>query len=344
MTDTLSGSITLKRLKKGLNVVLTIETEGAALYQGYDPKTGKVSPDFTDSSTAKPILTPKAVAGNGATASITNGSWQYNGTLLVVGSGTADSGGFIPCSSDSRFAINPKSPFKLKIIGNIASEGNLNNDIFTFSGKGEAQQTDWEAETTAEMHLQEIGSSAAALYVSGTCTLSTQQETADLTATLFISGQQVTSGYVYLWKDESDKVLQESTSSTYTVKRDDITAIGGIYCSAYLATDSKKTVVATDFHKITDLGDEYELMATVSGDWDGSTAQTVTARLYRFSDGETGEEITDPAGTFTHKFVTSATQTALAELTGKSVTVGTEIWGKVTDGNEDIVDFISYTS
>lgn len=213
MTDTLSGSITLKRLKKGLNVVLTIETENAALYQGYDPKTGKVSPDFTDASTAKPILTPKAVAGNGATASITNGSWQYNGTLLTV-SGTADSDGFIPCT-DSRFAINP-STFQLKITGNIASEGNLNNDIFTFSGKGEAQQADWEAETTAEMHLQEIGSSAAALYVSGACTLSTQQESIPLTATLFISGQQVTTYYGYQWKDESGTVLQDSTTNTFT--------------------------------------------------------------------------------------------------------------------------------
>lgn len=122
-----------------------------------------------------------------------------------------------------------------------------------------------------------------------------------------------------------------------------MTAIGGIYCSAYLATDTSKTAVATDFHKITDLGDEYELSASVSGDWDGSTAQTVTARLYRFSDGAIGEEITDPTGTFTHTFKSSVTQNKLGELTGKSVTVGTEIWGKVTDGNEDIVDFISYT-
>ena len=31
MEGTLSGSITLKRLKKGVNVVLSIETENAAL-------------------------------------------------------------------------------------------------------------------------------------------------------------------------------------------------------------------------------------------------------------------------------------------------------------------------
>ena len=39
MDETLSGSITLKRLKKGVNVVLSIETENAALYQGWNDKT-----------------------------------------------------------------------------------------------------------------------------------------------------------------------------------------------------------------------------------------------------------------------------------------------------------------
>ena len=42
MEGTLSGSITLKRLKKGVNVVLSIETENAALYQGWNDKTSKI--------------------------------------------------------------------------------------------------------------------------------------------------------------------------------------------------------------------------------------------------------------------------------------------------------------
>ncbi len=338
MTDSLSGSITLKRLKKGLNVVLTIETSGAALYQGYDPKTGNVSPDFTAAGAARPVLTPKAVAGNGNAASITNGSWQYNGTLLVV-SGTADADGFTPCT-DTHFAINTGT-LQLKITGNIASKDNMSNDIFTFSGAGEAQGTDWEAQATAEMHLQEIGSSAVAIYISGGCTLSSFQESVLLTASLFISGQQVTTGYKFLWKDESGNVLLDG-GNTYTATRDNVTAIGGIYCSAYLATDTTKTPLATDFHKITDLDDEYELEAFVDKEWDGTNIQTVTARIYKFSDGATGEEIESPTGTFTHTFVSSNTQSALGTKSGQSVSVGSEIWDQISDGNEDVVDFISY--
>lgn len=106
MEGTLSGSITLKRLKKGVNVVLSIETENAALYQGWNDKTSIPVPNFQTAEN-QPILVPKAVATNRQTASITNGTWYYNNTMLVVTT-TATSEGFYKCS-DTRFAINPSN-------------------------------------------------------------------------------------------------------------------------------------------------------------------------------------------------------------------------------------------
>lgn len=341
MEGTLSGSITLKRLKKGVNVVLSIETENAALYQGWNDNTSTPAPNFQTPAN-QPILVPKAVATNGQTASITNGTWYYNNTMLVVTT-TATSEGFYKCS-DARFAINP-SNYKLRIIDNIASASNTSNDMFTFKCSGEAASTSYESEATAELHLQIVGSSAAALYIEGGCTLSLANSSTKLKARFFIDGGEITSGYSYLFFDENNnnKTLQDSTSREFTATRDMIDGIGGIYCSAYKTGDSKKTALATDFHKITDIGDEYELEASVDKDWDGVNSQRVTAHVYRFSAGEKGDEITSSLkGTFTHTFTSSLNNIPLGSKTGVAVDVDAEIWGKITNDNEDVRDFISY--
>ena len=339
MEGTLSGSITLKRLKKGVNVVLSIETENAALYQGWNDKTSTPAPNFQTPAN-QPILVPKAVATNGQTASITNGTWYYNNTMLVVTT-TATSEGYYKCS-DARFAINP-SNYKLRIIDNIASASNTSNDMFTFKCSGEAASTNYEAEATAELHLQIVGSSAAALYIEGGCTLSLANASTKLKARFFIDGGEITSGYSYRFFDEKNKTLQDSTSREFTATRDMIDGIGGIYCSAYKTGDSKKTALATDFHKITDIGDEYELEASVDKDWDGVNSQRVTAHVYRFSSGQKGDEITSSLkGTFTHTFTSSLNNIPLGSKTGVAVDVDAEIWGKITNDNEDVRDFISY--
>lgn len=341
MEGTLSGSITLKRLKKGVNVVLSIETENAALYQGWNDKTSTPAPNFQTPAN-QPILVPKAVATNGQTATITNGSWYYNNTLLVVTT-TATSEGFYKCS-DARFAINP-SNYKLRIIDNIASASNTSNDMFTFKCSGEAASTSYESEATAELHLQIVGSSAAALYIEGGCTLSLANASTKLKARFFIDGAEITSGYSYRFFDENNKTLQDSTSGEFTATREMVDGIGGIYCSAYKTGDDKKIPLATDFHKITDIGDEYELEASVDKDWDGTNAQRVTAKVYRLVAGKPGEDVTDAwkaKGTFTHTFASSLKQTALGIKTGVAVDVDATIWSKITNDNEDVIDFISY--
>lgn len=260
--------------------------------------------------------------------------------MLVVTT-TATSEGFYKCS-DARFAINP-SNYKLRIIDNIASASNTSNDMFTFKCSGEAASTSYESEATAELHLQIVGSSAAALYIEGGCTLSLANASTKLKARFFIDGGEITSGYSYRFFDEKNKTLQDSTSREFTATRDMIDGIGGIYGSAYKTGDSKKTALATDFHKITDIGDEYELEASVDKDWDGVNSQRVTAHVYRFSAGQKGDEITSSLkGTFTHTFASSLNNIPLGSKTGVAVDVDAEIWGKITNDNEDVRDFISY--
>ncbi len=342
MEGTLSGSITLKRLKKGVNVILSIETENAALYQGWDEDKEIPVPNFKDAAANQPILVPKAVASNGQTASITNGTWYYNNTMLVVTT-TATSEGFYKCS-DARFAINP-SNYKLRIIDNIASASNTSNDMFTFKCSGEAAGTSYESEAVAELHLQIVGSSAMALTLMGGCTLSSANQTTKLTADFRIDGGLITSGYSYLFFAESGKPLQNSTSREFTVTRDMVDGISGIYCSVYKTSNEKPNYLATAFHKIVDISDEYELTPSVDKDWDGTNKQTVTAKVYRLVAGKAGDDITEEwaaKGTFTHTFASSLNKTPLGTLKGVSVEVGTDIWGKIANDNEDVIDFVSY--
>lgn len=346
----ISGSITLKRLKKGVNVVLTIQAS-KPMYQGYDPKQGKVSPDFTTADN-QPILTPTAVAGNGQTASITQGQWYYNGTLLTANGSATATNNFTPCT-DARFAIclvqSDTNYLSLRIIGNVASAGNMSNDILTFDGGGEVQGVDWTAKTSIELHLQEIGSSAAQLLLStDRATLNKTNTSATLTATLIIGGNVMDSGYTFVFKDESGEPIQSSTSNTCEITRDNITAIGGIWVSAYLGTDTTKEAVATAYQAFVDMADDYELTVTVDKDWDGTNKQTVTAHLYHYSaENGVGNEVTgtELTGTFTHVFKGATSQTKLYETTGKTVEVKADnVWGATgISDTEDVIDYVSYS-
>lgn len=155
------------------------------------------------------------------------------------------------------------------------------------------------------------------------------------------------------WETEGGSNISGANGRTCVVTRDDVTAIGGIYCSVYKNGD-EKTALATDFHKMTDISDEMELTLTVDSDYyyeestGNETKQNVTAHIYKFSDGAVGKEMTDAEitalkGTFLHTFKSASTDTELGTKTGKTVSVGQEIWGKITGENEDVNDFLSFT-
>lgn len=329
-----TGSIVLKRLKKGITVLVALRTDGAALYQGFDSATQTPRPDFTVAAN-QPVVTPEAMAGNGRPCKITSGQWSYNGIILVMDT-TSVGDGFYKCT-DVRFAINPVT-YALKIIGNIASADNVSNDTLTFACSGEVDAQDFEQKTSTEIHLQNIGASGCALYITGGCTIVSSSDTVPLTAHFFVGGDEMGSGYTYKWYTEGGKVLQNTTSRTYTVKADDVTAVGGIYCSAIKTGTSD--VLATDFHKMTDLGDSFELVATVDKEWDGDNAQTITVVLYRFVAGQKGEAVSLSGKTVKHVFATSEKNVQVATKTGVTVSVGTDVWSSVPS-DEGVIDFIT---
>lgn len=342
--EKISGSITLKRLKRGVNVILYISTSGGAMYQGWDKATGKVSPDFTVAAN-QPILTPTAKAGEGQTVSINSGTWTYNDTPLTPSGTETDAEGFTPCT-DTRFKICTDSTsdlyLSLRIVGNIASEGNLSNDVFKFSGEGECGGVAWKADASQELHLQEIGTSAAVLLLTADKkSIESDNDFATVKATLMVSGTEMTSGYTYVFKDESGTTLTNKTDRTCEVGRGNITAIGGVWCFAYLGNDTKATAVASAFIELIDLADKYELEVHVDKDWDGTNKQTVTAVLYQYSAATGKGDVVPLTGyTVSHSFVGAVSQQEVGSATGITATVDSTIWSKVGE-NEDVIDFVS---
>lgn len=339
MTNSISGSVTLKRLKKGATVILSLRTGDNALYQGWNTKAETALPDWTVAAN-QPVVTPEVTAtgASGIVATITTGAWAYNGMTLTVGS-TSAGDGFYVCTNNTAFAINP-STWAIKIIKNIASATNTASDTLTFTCTGEVDGSEFAAESSTEIQLQILGNSAAAVHISGPCVLSTDTDSVTLTAHFFVDGVEKTSGYAYKWTKEDGKALSNSGSgSKQTVTRDDIDAIGGVYCSVYKESDTK-TALATDFHKMTDIDDEYELEVIVDKEWDGTNEQTVTAYLYAFRAGEKGEDVSSKMTAFSHTFVGASSQTQIATADTNPAKVGASIWAAVGD-NEDIVDYVT---
>lgn len=342
----------MKRLRKGLNVILSLQAQGAALYQGYNDTTGAVLPDWTQKAN-QPIVVPTATASDGSTATITNGAWTYNGTQLTIGS-TVDSDGYATCTNNTAFAINTTT-WALKIIKNLASASNTQNDTLMFTCSGEAGGVSYEAAASVTVHLQQIGSSAAAVYISGTNVLSTTNPTGTLKAHFFVDGAEQTTGYWMQWKGEDGTTLDEgqlASHQTYTVTRADITAIGGIYAYVSRGTAAAGAQLASDFHTVTDLADEYELTVVVDKEWNGTDAQKVYARLYKFENGKTTENVSSKltASNTSFELRTSVSDTTITTKSGSSVTAGgtdgayisvaDDVWSKVPE-DEDVVAFVT---
>lgn len=337
------GSLTLKRLKKGLNVILSLECTSGTLYQGYNDTSKEVSPDWTIEAN-QPVVTPKAIASDGSATDITTGTWKYNNTTLIfsVADNTTDS--WITATNNAAFQYQPSTK-ALKIVRNLASASNVVNDTLEFQCSGEAGTTSFDAAASITVHLQPVGSSTAAVYVTAAPqTLTSSNTTSTLTAHFYISGKEQTSGQYWLkWTDEAGKELAKgeiSTTRTCAVTRADITAIGGAYCYVY-ADSGYQTAICSDFVKIIDTADDYELEVVCDKEWDGTNEQTVTAKLYKFEDGKVTTEATIPSSaTVTHELKTSISNADIATKTGVSIKVGSTEWTKAGE-NEDIVDFVS---
>ena len=125
----LSATAPVRRTLKGDTLSLSLKTNGVPLFQGLNPDTFTVSPNWSESGT-HPIITPSVGSARKNNVTLTNHAWAYNGKDL----GFSSSGtGWETSTVDNRFKLN-HADGSLSIIGDLASKVNQDSDTLTYSG------------------------------------------------------------------------------------------------------------------------------------------------------------------------------------------------------------------
>lgn len=249
-----NGSATVRRLRNGDTLYLTIEGNGKPLFQGID--TSAVSPTPIPSwktAANQPELTPKVTSSRGSTVKLSNHTWKYNGTLLEF-TGAAD--GNYTKDSTGKFEMN-KSTGALKIIDDLASTSNYANDVLTYSCTATVGELTFSMSRDREISIVRMGTAS----YSGALTATKMQigtgETSTMTTSLYSGSGQITDYYVKWYKNsESNEITKFAGKKSIEVGRDDIDG-STLFIAAFFANSSSNEALSKVGIRIVDNSDEY---------------------------------------------------------------------------------------
>ena len=262
------AAFTVRFLRNGDSITIAQEIinssgAGAALFQGVDPNSKVVAPDWSNDSndSIRPIVSIYALSASGMTVVIKSVQWAYDGTPLhfnLNGSTwVAETGG-----NPFKARINGER-YELKVVGNLASATAISNkridyEVTYISGA----HTDT-LQGGADVLIQQAGSNSHVLQITTNRAVlegTGSNASATMGVIAYYGTNQVTigsNGYTLQWfKNTSVTVI--STSTTLTVTRDDIDG-GSVYICKLLLNGN---VVAQDQQRINDISDEYQVVAT----------------------------------------------------------------------------------
>ncbi len=247
------NSITVKRLRNGDTLFITIENNGIPLFQGVDPVTGDVSPSWTDAEN-QPVLTPKVTSARGNTVTLSSHQWKYNDTALNFNGAIS---GDWRTDSTGKFQLNT-STGALRIIANLASKENVAADTLTYSGTATAGGVDYPLSKSVDVQIQNVGASSYFGTINATSEqLSESVASTTVTTQLFLGGTKQTEYAVKWYKDDtlwSDK----GNAASITVSRGDVDGTQLIIAEFYKSA-SDTTPVFRAAIRIIDTLDDYHV-------------------------------------------------------------------------------------
>lgn len=267
------GSITIRRLRNGDNLFVSLELNGIPLFQGVDEKTGVPSPDWTVAAN-QPIITPKVSTARGNAVDLSFHTWKYNGVALNFNGAETDGW---KLDSTGKFKLNVTTG-ALRIVGNLASKTNCANDTLTYECVATISGVEYNLTKTIDILIQTVGANG---YV-GFILASTEQLTAEITSCtldtmLQLGADPVTSYYVKWYKDDTLWSAQNGKKSiTVTGKDVDGTQL---FIAEFLKDSNSTTPLYRAGLRITDTLDEFQLqLAITSSNKEVSPGNPVTAK------------------------------------------------------------------
>lgn len=361
------GTITIKRLRKGRNLVLGFVTD-KALFQGWNPITKIAEPTFNTTNLG-PTVTPKVYASDGTAVQITsrynsegteneNASiWYYNDLSTPISwdndTKTKIDGVYYVTSVNKKWKLN-NSTMAITFIADLASEDNQGTDTFYFKAKGEVDAVNYSALGSFEFKIQTISSSGFVLMTSGGNALTANSPTKKIgektyryvtvNAHLYSNGVKDITKYI-VWYDADLKQI----GTGYSIDVLDTNVYGqgtdaGVYVKAFENQNSTEAL-ATTFHQINDFTDNYDIELYISGtytEWDGTNPIIINARVRNVRTqqvlGETGgETITGTITYLTDLYDSKQSKAFVEDLTAMPLSIGSEYWSQVSNESDMIV-------
>lgn len=311
------AGITIRRLRNGDTLYLTLEIGDKPLFQAVDPQTGDVRPDWTVAAN-QPVITPNVSSTRGATVNLANHSWTHNGSVLNFNGATT--AGYT-ADSTGKFACNLTTG-ALKIIGNLASSSQMANDTLQYSVDATVAGVLYHLSKSVDVQIQAAGASSYYGFINASTTqLDSAHAAAVLTANLWLSTSPVNSFYVKWYKGSTPWTAMNGQQSV-TVNRSDIDATQLIIAEFY-ENSSAAAYVAKAAITVIDTLDEILIVPYISSaqkEVDTNKPVTVAARLVKASDGST---LTPSSPTYLFEKYDGTTWAKLGESSSSSINVTT---------------------
>lgn len=215
----LSATAAVRRTLKGDTLSLSLKTNGVPLFQGLNPDTFTVSPNWSESGT-HPVITPNVSSARKNNVTLTSHAWAYNGKDLGFSfSGT----GWETSTVDNRFKLNHVDG-SLSIVADLASKVNQDSDTLTYSGVAVLGASTYEMGKSIDILVSMLGGSSYFGGVSAdTTVLSKGQTQAVLKPWLFNSaGGEVSAYSVKLYRGSGTDLAgtYNNPASGITIHRD----------------------------------------------------------------------------------------------------------------------------
>lgn len=266
--NNVSGSFFVEMLVDGDSAQGNIRST-KPLAQMFNPGTDKCIPDWTVTSN-QPIVYPVIRSGNENTIKpIVSGSekWYYNNVEVIFG-GTG-----ISSAPDAVIGKLQKTTYNngsvdvpaLKIVGNLASNANMDADTIRMDGQIEASGHNLAFSSEISLAISEYSDSAynGFVYATNGGIIDEQSETVTLTQELYKGGDLVTSeNYTVRWR-KLPATTAYSTAKTLVLGVDDIDSKQLFMCEFLVSGE----VVANYIQEVSDETDPY----FVDVEWSGKT-------------------------------------------------------------------------
>ena len=273
----LSATAAVRRTLKGDTLSLSLRTNGVPLFQGLNPDTFTVSPNWSESGT-HPIITPSVGSARKNNVTLTNHAWAYNGRDLEFGSSGT---GWETSTVDNRFKLN-HTDGSLSIIGDLASKVNQDSDTLTYSGDAVLGASIYPMEKSIDILVSMLGGSSYFGGVSAdTTVLSKGQTEATIRPWLFNSaGGKVSTYSINLYRGSGTDLAgtYNNPASGIVIHRDKTGDLDKLYVDSHQLFVLEFIVDGAAVYRtgisIDDISDIYQLALNSVGQVDKDSNQT----------------------------------------------------------------------